>query len=108
MTREGLALVGIPQDLVLRHNCPRLIYGIRLAANAYEYLRGEASEPVYVFPPEKSKQGTDSVIDHWIRRWLLPRSQRAESLRRVAEFRKDDLLLSRGGAPDRDSRRTSY
>ena len=27
MIREGLALIGIPQDLVLRHNCPRLIYG---------------------------------------------------------------------------------
>ena len=23
MIREGLALIGIPQDLVLRHNCPR-------------------------------------------------------------------------------------
>jgi hypothetical protein len=24
-----VALIGIPQDLVLRHNCPRLIYGVR-------------------------------------------------------------------------------
>jgi hypothetical protein len=95
MTREGLALIGVPQDLVLRHNCPRLIYGVRLASNAYEYLRGEASEPEYVFPPEKSREGTQAIVEHWLQRWLLPRSQRAESLAKVERFHKEDLRLSR-------------
>ncbi len=60
MTREGLALIGVPQDLVLRHNCPRLIYGVRLARNTFEYLRGETSEPEYVFSPAKSREGTEA------------------------------------------------
>jgi hypothetical protein len=106
MTREGLALIGVPQDLVLRHNCPRLIYGVRLASNAYEYLRGEESEPEYVFPPDKSREGTEAIVDHWLQRWLMPRSRREESLAKVERFRKEDLRLSREiGAdegPDQD------
>ncbi len=94
MIREGLALIGIPQDLVLRHNCPRLIYGVRLAANAFEYLRGEADEPVYVFSPERPEEGTRVIIDHWIQRWCLPRSRREESLRKITDFDKDSLRLS--------------
>ncbi len=94
-TREGLALIGIPQELVLRHNCPRLIYGIRLATNAFEYLRGEAEAPQYVFPPGKREEGTQAIIDHWARRWLLPRSKRAESMEKVVGFDKASLCLSR-------------
>ena len=55
MTREGLGLIGMPQDLVLKHNCPRLIYGVRLAENAFEYLRGEVDEPTYVFSRETAR-----------------------------------------------------
>ena len=95
MTREGLALIGVPQDLVLRHNCPRLIYGVRLAKNAFEYLRGEASEADYVFSPAKSREGTESIVDHWLQRWFLPRSRREESLGKVERFDKEELRLSR-------------
>ena len=48
MTREGLTIIGVPQDLVLKHNCPRLVYGVRLAQNAFEYLRGETDTPVFI------------------------------------------------------------
>jgi hypothetical protein len=95
MTREGLALVGIPQDLVLRHNCPRLIYGVRLAANAYEYLRGEEAEPDYVLAPDRSEEGTAAVVRHWLTRWFAPRARRAESLRKVERFVREELRLSR-------------
>ncbi|MBV9124126.1 MAG: DUF4338 domain-containing protein, partial [Planctomycetes bacterium] len=78
MTRDGLALIGIPQDLVLRHNCPRLIYGVRLASNAYEYLRGEDAEPAYVLSPERSEEGTGAVIRHW----LAPRARVGQSERK--------------------------
>jgi hypothetical protein len=95
VTREGLALIGIPQELVLRHNCPRLIYGVQLASNAFEYLRGEASEPDYVFPPEKYREGTEAIVNHWLNRWLLPRSRRPESLEKLEQFDRDELRLSR-------------
>jgi hypothetical protein len=45
LTREGLALLGIPQGHVLKHSCPRLIYGVRLARNAFEYRRGKNRPP---------------------------------------------------------------
>ena len=65
-----------------------------LAANAFEYLRGEADEPVYVFSPERPEEGTRVIIDHWIQRWCLPRSRREESLRKITDFDKDSLRLS--------------
>jgi hypothetical protein len=95
MTRDGLGLIGMPQDLVLRHNCPRLIYGVRLAANALEYLRGEDDEPKYVFPPAKSEEGTRAVVSHWLTRWFAARARRNESLQKVERFRPSELRLSR-------------
>jgi hypothetical protein len=95
MTREGLGLIGVPQDLVLKHNCPRLIYGVRLAANAFEYLRGEAEKPQYILSRRDSKRGTQEVIDHWLLRWLYPRSRRAESLSKIEALSSEELRLSR-------------
>jgi hypothetical protein len=95
MTREGLGLIGVPQDLVLKHNCPRLIYGVRLAANAFEYLRGEAEKPLYILSRRDSKRGTQEVIDHWLLRWLYPRSRRAESLSKIEALSFEELRLSR-------------
>lgn len=95
MTRDGLALIGVPQDLILRHNCPRLIYVVRIAKNAYEYLRGEAQTPEYVFPPEHSEEGTQAIIRHWLNRWFAHRACREESLETVNRFNPEDLRLSR-------------
>jgi hypothetical protein len=95
MTREGLSLIGVPQDLVLKHNCPRLIYGVRLAANAFEYLRGEAAKPLYILSRRDSKRGTQDVVDHWLLRWLYPRSRRDESRTKIEALSSEDLRLSR-------------
>ena len=95
MIREGLALIGVPQDLVLRHNCPRLIYGVRLARNTFEYLRGETNAPEYVYSPAKSREGTEAIVNHWFQRWLLPRSRREESLAKVECFDKEEIRLSK-------------
>lgn len=95
MIRDGLALISVPQDLVLRHNCPRLVYGVRLAQNAYEYLRGEVSKPKYVFSPNHSEKGTEIITRHWLTRWFLMRTRRSESLEKLARFRPEELQLSR-------------
>jgi hypothetical protein len=100
MTREGLALIGIPQDLVLKHNCPRLIYGVRLATNAFEYLRGEAVKPTYVFSSRDSRRGTREIVEFWLWRWLRPRAQREESLAKIEASSPDALRVSREIFPD--------
>jgi len=95
MTREGLTIIGVPQDLVLKHNCPRLVYGVRLAQNAFEYLRGETDTPVFILSRRDSKGATRAIVDHWLVRWLLPRSRREESLAKTAALSAEDLRLSR-------------
>ena len=39
--------------------------------------------------------GTRCIVDFWLDRWLRPRSQRAESLGKLTEFSKQDVLLSK-------------
>lgn len=94
MVRDGLSILGIPQDLVLRHDCPRLIYGVKLAKNAFEYLRGEQKEPEYYFSRVETKEGTDFIVDHWLERWLRNRSKRGESIHKVRHFSKLGVTLS--------------
>ena len=94
MTRDGLALIGVPQDLVLRHNCPRLVYGVQLARNTFEYLRGEEDEPAFIFNMQRSEAGTQAVVDHWLQRWFSRRAKREESLQKVAAFRPDGIKVS--------------
>ena len=94
MIRDGLAQIGIPQDVVLRHSCPRIIYGVSLAANTVSYLRGETSIPKYYFRAKQYKKGTREIVDHWLQRWLSPRSKRPESLGKLTTFSKQDVLLS--------------
>jgi hypothetical protein len=95
MIRDGLAAIGIPQDVVLRHSCPRIIYGVSLARNTMAYLRGENNAPEYYFQPKDHETGTRSIVDFWLDRWLRPRSQRPESLAKLTEFSKQDVLLSK-------------
>jgi hypothetical protein len=94
MIRDGLAEVGIPQDVVLRHSCPRIIYCVSLATNSIGYLREEVSVPEYYFQPQQPEEGTREIVDYWLERWLRPRSQRPESLAKLTEFSKRDVLLS--------------
>ena len=92
--RDGLHELGIPQKVVLRHSCPRLIYGVSLAQNTVEYLRGEATEPDYYFDPAESEKGTREIANYWLQRWLRPRSQRSETLWKLMQFSKNEILLS--------------
>lgn len=92
--RDGLGEVGIPQNVVLKHSCPRIIYGLSLAANAFPYLRGEEDAPQYYFSLIDSYQQTAAIANFWLQRWLWPRFHRSESLRKTEMFCKRDILLS--------------
>jgi hypothetical protein len=91
--RDGLATIGIPQDVVLKHSCPRIIYGVSLARNGFEYLRGESDHPQFYFRPKDYRKGTRQIADHWLNRWLRPRSKRPETLSSLRQFSKDDMLI---------------
>ncbi len=93
--RDGLGVIGVPQDIVLKHSCPRIIYGVTLARNAFEYLRGEANEPHFCFDLAKTLEGTIGIADYWLTRWFEPRVRRPETLAKVAQFSKADILLTR-------------
>lgn len=92
--RDGLVGLGIPANVVLKHACPRIIYGVELASNAMEVLRGEETQPAYHFDLENSEAETKRIVDFWLCRWLLSRARRLESLRKVNLFEKSHLLLS--------------
>jgi hypothetical protein len=67
--------------LVLKHNCPRLIYG---ACGSREMpsstCAAKPDKPEFILSRRDSLAGTSAVVDHWLVRWLLPRSKREESL----------------------------
>jgi Domain of unknown function (DUF4338) len=92
--RDGLNALGIPQEAVLKHSCPRIIYGVCLARNAFQYLRGEEDVPDFNFDLKRPAGATKKIIDFWLQRWLQPRSQRPETRRRLMQFSPNDLLVS--------------
>lgn len=97
LVREGLACVGLDSDHLLQHQCRRIIYGIQLARNAREYLRGEASVPDYILPAETADQAkatTEAIAEHWRARWLSKRIVSQEVLERVLRTDHEGLRMS--------------
>jgi hypothetical protein len=103
LVREGLAAVGIDQDHFLRHQCRRIIYGVSLARNTNEYLRNEEGKPRYVLEASSRKEArawTSTISQHWMRRWLAPRSRNADILRRVLAASKGEVQISKAVLSD--------
>ena len=82
--REGLALLGLPADVLLRHGSKRLVYGIALAKNFDDYLLGFTSKPRYFIPGSRPKFRTELIADFWRQRWLLKRLSKEGVLDEVA------------------------
>jgi hypothetical protein len=82
--REGLALLGLPADVLLRHGSKRLVYGIALAQNFAAYLLGFTSKPRYLIPGSRPKFRTELIADFWRQRWLLKRLSKERVLDDVA------------------------
>jgi hypothetical protein len=91
--RNGLENLGLLGEL-LRHESPRIVYGVPLATNALAYLRGETDDPAYVWHMDDIPAEQESIYDHWRHRWVSKRIQDDEILDRVAAFDvREDLLL---------------
>jgi hypothetical protein len=92
--RRGLENCGLDGDL-LKHESKRIVYGVDLAENATAYLRGETDDPEYYWQFENTKAEQQSIYNHWKERWASKRIQKPEILERIAEFDREEFLLSR-------------
>lgn len=91
--RRGLENCGLDGDL-LKHESRRIVYGVDLAENAKAYLRGETDAPAYYCSFDDTDAEQQSIYDYWKERWVSKRIQKPEILDRVAEFNKDEFVLS--------------
>jgi hypothetical protein len=87
LTRQGLSELGLDDEALLQHRSPRLVYGARLATNAYEYLRTEQTRPSYSLPSAGSDQAgrlaSEAIADYWRTRWLRSRLEFPAALERI-------------------------
>jgi hypothetical protein len=82
--RDGIDVLGLSSDELLRHGAPRLVYGVTLASNASPYLLGMDRRPRYTFPLNEASAATRQIASWWTQRWLLPRIRREDALTRVS------------------------
>lgn len=80
--REGCAALGLSQANLLQHGAPRIVYGVRLAANATRLLLGVDATPNYCIPP--STRADDEITEFWCRRWLSGRLDHSPALEALA------------------------
>ena len=81
--RQALDLLGFPSELLLRHHRRRIVYGVTLVRNAYEFLLGMDDVPDYLMPIVPGTKATRSIADWWKERWLRRRIQSDEVLEQV-------------------------
>ncbi len=84
VARVALKQLELDENL-LCHGIKREVYGVPLAENWREYLRGEEGYAKLARPPARE------IAQACIQRWLLPRSQRDPSFR--AWTRQDTWYL---------------
>ena len=84
--REGLNLLGISNDNILKQGLTRRVYACELYPGAREELRGlkEANDT-------RSPPRADAVVEAWMVRWAIPRLNRSETLAQMAQISSDHL-----------------
>ena len=82
--RDGLTLIGLPSDALLKHGNARVVYAVPLARNFREVLLGLQTTPKYLLPAKSPKTCTQVLAEYWCRRWLLRRVARPETINEVA------------------------
>jgi len=82
--RDALEELGLPEDELLHHGTPRLVYGVQLALNMRDYLLGRVKRPKYLMPSRLPRKATEGIVRWWFERWLMNRVSREDILERVA------------------------
>jgi hypothetical protein len=82
--RQGLDLLGLPSDLLLRHHRHRILYAVSLIRNLREYLLGLEQKPEYLVPVDRGAEATARIGEWWRERWLRKRIESDDVLAEVA------------------------
>lgn len=78
--REGLDIIGLESDELIRHRNKRIIYGVQLIENLQRYLLGISRHPKYLVPQDKPKYRTEQIVDYWRQRWLVSRLNHKDAI----------------------------
>lgn len=71
--RQGLDLLGLPSELLLRHHRQRIVYAVRLVRNLGEHLLGLDHKALYLVPIKNGPAATERIAAWWRERWLRNR-----------------------------------
>lgn len=84
--REGLNLIGVNNDDVLRQSIGRRVYAMELFPDARDALTG-------FNPKARSRRGPSAtaVADAWISRWLLPRIMKVDVMAELMRTQPGDV-----------------
>lgn len=82
--RQGLDLLGLPSNLLLRHHRRRVVYAVSLVRNLREHLTGIDPKPSYLVPIENGPAATACIAAWWRERWLRKRIGSDDALTEVA------------------------
>jgi Druantia protein DruA len=83
--RDGLDIVGLPADALLRHGNRRVVYVVPLAENFRDVLLGFSAKPKYLLPLSSVAKQTGKLASYWRQRWLAKRIDRPETLAAVSK-----------------------
>ncbi len=81
--KEGLEVLGLPSDRLLKHGRNRIVYGVPLVTNAMKYLLGRDKRPRYIIS-KGARDATKNISEWWAARWLQRRIQNHSVLANVA------------------------
>jgi Domain of unknown function (DUF4338) len=87
--REGLNLIGINNDDLLRQSVGRRVYACELVESGRDYLLGFSKQRRAAKPASASK-----ISSAWIERWLDQRIQSSEILERVSAKGPETVVSS--------------
>lgn len=77
-----------------KHAMSRIVYGVCLAENTFDYLLGRDSEPKYYTDMADYVAGTQKIVDFWRNRWLESRLNYEPIYQRIRDFDKQNFLVS--------------
>jgi hypothetical protein len=83
--RQGLDVLGLPSDILLRHHRQRVVYAVSLVRNLRDYLLGIDAEPEYLFSIDNTPTASAGIVAWWRERWLRNRIRSDEVLAEVAK-----------------------
>lgn len=83
LLNKALTIAGLTPSKLLKHYNPKIVYGVSLVNNLFEYLMGFNSKPVFYLNRKNKKAITDLFVKFWVNRWLLMRIKNKNVLENV-------------------------